>query len=315
MKEVFLLLESADELLYYNKTIPFYDTSLNDILTEAKNETDENNEELKQGLIARTIEKIKDALQRMKNKITNFMNKLLLGKNYDEYVEMCKRLQMDKRFNGKKITVMDFKRMQHELNKAKSETDKLLARAPYMTQADIDKELARISGNKFKQKASDIGGKVIGSAATVIGIDALVRLAESNRLCAKTIKKYITDDEEKMREIESTIGQKGSKNLKKRVESSSKLLSVYNFRAKLFGQTSNSIGTAFQQVFNDVKGAINKKPTRLFGSSLFTTADSTLKNQTGTGAIGWAANAKDAHKLAKGTKEDLKKAKNKILNK
>ena len=44
MKEVFLLLESADELLYYNKTIPFYDTSLNDILTEAKNETDENNE-------------------------------------------------------------------------------------------------------------------------------------------------------------------------------------------------------------------------------------------------------------------------------
>lgn len=315
MKEIFLLLESADEFLYYNKTIPFYNISLNDILTESKNQNDENNGEVKQGLISKTIEKIKSALHKMGEKITNFINRFLLGTKYDEYVNMCKRLQMDKRFNGKKISVMDFKRMQRELNKAKSETDKLLARAPYMTQADIDKELMRISGNKFKQKASDVGGKILGGAATVIGVDALVRLAESNRLCAKTIKKYITNDEEKMRELESVIGQKGSKNLKKRVDSSSKMLSIYNFRAKLFGQTSNSIGTAFQQVFNDVKGAVNKKPTRLFGSSLYTTADSTLKNQTGTGAAGWAVNAKDAKKLAQGTKEDIKKAKKKILNK
>ena len=313
MSEFNLLLEEVGDILVVVNETPFMEFSLDDILTEKQEQPQEdvNNG----GLIRSAIAKIKQALEILKNRIGNFLNKLLLGKNYDRYVEMCNKLARDKRFNGRKFTVFDFYRVEGDLKRVKNETDNLLRRSHTMTQDQIDAELKRIGGGSIKKSAGGIAGKAVGAAVTVIGIDALARIGESNRLCSRLIQKYITDDQEKMSALEATAGKGGAKALKKHIESTSKTLSIYRFRSKIFGQKSNSLMEAFNEVRNDVFGAAQGKPTRIFGNLLGRATNSTLKQQTGKGLLRTKQDLDDVKKFGKGVVKDTKTIKNKILNK
>lgn len=314
MSEFNMLLEEVGDLLIIvNESSNLMDFSIDDILMEKKEQATEDVNSC--GLIKSAIAKIKQALEILKNKIKKFMDKLLLGKNYERYVEMCNKLARDKRFNGKKITVFDFYRMESDLKKVRSETDKLLRNSHRMTQDQIDAELKRIGGGSIKKTAGGLAGKAVGVAMTVVGIDALIRIGESNRLCSRLIQKYITDDQEKMSALEATAGKGGAKALKSHIDSTSKTLSIYRFRSKFFGQKSSSLMGAFNEVRNDVAGALQGKPTRLFGNALARVTDSTLKKQTGKGIFRTKQDINDAKKFGEGIVKDVKTLKNKVLNK
>lgn len=207
------------------------------------------------GFLKKAINAVKEMIKRIVDSVTTFFQTMFMGKDEkDKFKKFKEAVKNDPEFAGKKVTVKDFRDISKRYQEALNVIDNGIA-ATQKAKADKAAQIAEQVTNKAQAILKGVGD----TTKAVFSVDTALRLAEGNRSIAKWINSKLNEESYAMRYIESQLGNERARDFKKRVESSTKLLSLHRMKVMVLGQYHKSMSGSLNQVITDFEELLTTK--------------------------------------------------------
>lgn len=232
---------------YAEEIVPLTDSEL--FFEDASEKTENNNKAMNSAANAfhKAVEAVQKFIQNIIDTIKDFWEKMRMSKdersNFEEYV---KKMAKDPRFKDKVFRVKDYRKMMEIYDHAIKEVDAGIAAAE-KAKDDEQEEIA----NQTRKKADKILDTIHNATLYPMGMDAVLRFAESNRTVAWGITKLLGEESKIVKEMNEVVGKKRTDKFVSRVKSSSKLLSLHKFKCWLLGEKHKGLVSVCRQIMDD----------------------------------------------------------------
>lgn len=196
------------------------------------------------GSLTKACQAVLNIIRNLIDSIKNFFAKRNLdAETREAYEAFKKKCAEDPTTKNKKITVMDFKKINGEYNQILSEAEK------------ADKELAQgreLNLDNIFSKISGFCGDVVKGAGVAIGMEAALNMASSSQEIAKKIYESLQSDKALEDNLIKAVGKHETKKFESQMKSLSKRISLHRQIMKMKGTYSKSIEEAIDHTFSTV---------------------------------------------------------------
>lgn len=238
--------------------------------------------------INKLISMVKNAINNLISKVKNFFSYLGSSKEekekFKEFKELCKS---DPSLKNKKISIIDYRKINAEYDKYIKEIDNKLHELRKDETTDIDKLVSDIK---------ECLDKSFNAATILYTVDACEKLALSNQETAKSISNYLNNDLELMNKIEQEIGRKDAEKFKKTIDRAAKGSILIKMRTMLYKKKYNNLMDVNNEMTKGLNNIISGSPKAQDLINVYKINKNIKKNET-LGSI--YQDVKDGYKKGK----------------
>lgn len=214
-------------------------------------ETLNSNAEVQQkstSALKKACQAVRNLINRLIEGIQNFIDKFKMTKDEkNNYKAFLQKAAQDPGLKGKKITVKDWRVINAAYDKAIKETEQQIQAIDKAKDDIADEKI-----NAFIDSVKKQVGNVANKAATVVGMDAARKIAESSTMSAQMMQRALKDEGIVMNHLENTIGKKGARKFKNEIKKDGKKISLHRFKVWLFGQKYKSYQECIQGTIHEI---------------------------------------------------------------
>ena len=243
------LLEGYKELSAYTMFFESDDPEVADTM-----KTNSKIEQKSESALKKACQAIRSLIDKILDSIQNFFQKITMSKaDRASYEEFLKQASKDPKLKGKKITVMDWKKINAIYDESLREIEQQIKLAEQGKE-----EEATQKANEIIQRTKKKIGEVAGATITILGMDTARKIADSSKETARLMKYALKDEGVVMQHLENTVGEKGAKKFKKQIESNGKKISLHRMKVWLLDKKYNSAKDCFMSTVHEVSKIIDK---------------------------------------------------------
>jgi len=240
-----VLLETYSELDEYNYLRRQWNRcDINDVLYM------ESDNEKKEGIISKTIELIKNIIDKVKQLVSktvdSLTNKLRYGSLSDEqkkaYDEFQEELEQHPELKNKKYTVKDWGKIKKEYDKVLDNIDEMM---------DDDKVDANGLTYKYHSMTDNLNS-TIKTLSAPLSIDLILKLARTSPENARTMQDILNKSSSITKNIEEELGNKEVVKLQKNVDKLAKRATGAKLKASLMRHQEQTMNECLKEYMQDI---------------------------------------------------------------
>lgn len=239
-------MESINQYIPKSAAELFFEANESDIASNQNAKKSEN-------ILIRAIKAVKNMISTLIKKISDFIQTKFMSKEEKERFRRFKELAaQDPNLKNKKISVKDFKKINKQYQKTLNDIDKSIAEVDRQTD-----EQAAETVRQIQELANNVVQGIKQGATAVFSVDTALRLAENNRTVAQWIQKKLQEENGAIENLERQIGKERTKDFQKKINSSTKKVSLHRIKVWFLGQYHGTMSGALNQTIDDFKDLLN----------------------------------------------------------
>lgn len=235
------------------------------------------------GFLKKAIDAVMKIINNVIESIQEFIYKLTMSGEEREAFENFKQLlQQDPGLRNKKISVLDFKKLNVVYDKMIQDIDNAINNL---------KNDASYSIEDIMKQATDFIKGNISAATSIVTTEVAVKMANSNLEIAKNIKNMLDNEKDTMESLTKSLGKKDAKKFKNQIDAAAKNTKLHQLKVLVCRQKYDSLQECIQSVmksFQQVDGGTIRMAKRALdneytGKTIKTVAGTVVKGKVEQG--------------------------------